>query len=309
VPDYKNLNGQKMILLYITLGNQTALHGQAAFSIYSFIAKGNGLFTINIITDSPNYYAHLDDQIIVRPISNEILNEWKGRYDFFWRIKIKAIEWMCREYPGRPVIYLDTDTFFYGDVSELQSILKNGNAIMHEDEGPLSAMPEKTAKKMWGQIKGALFGGLKMIQEEKMWNAGVAGCPNTKQLLECDLALKICDEMCAAGVTPRLIEQFALSVALNHIYKIKSVDSLIGHYWSNKEEWNDTIASFFLKTYFEKKTTEEIINSMSLFNFSALPVKKIESNTARRLNKKIGKLFKTKSIGYIDTKDQNAKES
>ena len=85
-----------MNLLYITFGSNTAVHMQAAFSIYSFLARFEKYNSVNIITDNKLYYQHLEDRVNIIEMTEEELKEWKGEYQFFWRIKIKAIEKICK---------------------------------------------------------------------------------------------------------------------------------------------------------------------------------------------------------------------
>lgn len=289
-----------MNLLYITFGENVLVHSQAAFSVYSFLAHKQHVHSVTILTDAPQYYTHLKDVAHVVPVTKATLQEWEGPHLFFWRFKIRAIEWMCEQYPGKPVLYLDTDTFLYTDGRGLKKQMKSGHALMHELEGPLSKAGSKTEKKMWQQVKGRTFGGVPMKATDNVWNAGVVGTPNTRGGEECRLALQICDEMCAAGVTRRLIEQFALSVALHKVYGLVHASDHIAHYWSSKPGWNKAITEFFTEAYCAGKDRQEVIGSMSQFDYRQHPVKKIEKNTARRLNRLVDRVFKAKKTVYLD---------
>ena len=288
-----------MNLLYITFGVNTAVHMQAAFSIYSFLARFEKYNSVNIITDNKLHYQHLEDRVNIIEMTEEELKEWKGEYQFFWRIKIKAIEKICNVYPGEPVLYLDTDTFLWGNILSIQNDLATGKAFMHENEGALSGKKSKTEKKMWQQIDGKTFGNIQMQFTECMWNAGVVFTPNQKEGKDCELALNICDEMCRAGVTKRLIEQFSLSVALNHFYGLSEANTVIAHYWSAKEPWNKAIADFFLEAYFAKWSYDAIIHKLQHFDTSMLPVYQRTRNTNLRLNNMINKIFSPKGVQYL----------
>ncbi|MDB5193392.1 MAG: hypothetical protein JWQ96_2955 [Segetibacter sp.] len=288
-----------MHLLYITFGENVFVHAQAAYSIYSFISKKEAIRSINVITDSPTYYNHIGSAINILPIDEKQLEEWKGPHDFFWRIKIKALQKVSQLYAGEAMVYLDTDTLLYSNIDALQNVLAAGHAIMHEDEGPLEKAVSKTEKKMWKQVKERTFGGVIMTGAKHMWNAGVVGTPNTKAGTEYDLALNICDEMCAAGVKRRLIEQFALSTALSEVYGIKPAEEFIAHYWSNKEEWEKHIAMFFTEAYAKGYSTEEAAAVIEAFDFAKIPVKKRIKNTAVRLHALVDKLVKPREEVYL----------
>lgn len=288
-----------MHLLYIIFGKNTALHAQGAFSIYSFLTQKKLVTTITVMTDAPEYYLHLKEEVVIIHLDDAILKEWQGPHLFFWRIKIKAIESLCRQYKGDAVMYVDTDTFLYGDGQALVNELQKGTALMHQEEGPLSKGHSKTEKLMWQQAKGGSFGGMSITETSGMWNAGIVAIPNTNGGKECELALAICDDMCAAGITKRLIEQFALSLSLAQFYGLQAAGGIVAHYWSNKEEWNKEIYAFFAESFFKQHTSVQIIGLMKEFDFSLYPVKKITKNTANRLHKKTDQLFKPKEIVYI----------
>lgn len=288
-----------MNLLYITFGNNVAVHSQAAFSVYSFLAADEKPDSINIITDAPHYYTHLKEQVRIIAVAEKQLEEWKGPYHFFWRIKIKALQWMCKEYAGQPVIYLDTDTFLYKPVAAIKKQLMEGCALMHEDESALSSAGTKTEKKMWQQVKNRTFAGLVINAQHHMWNAGVVATPNTKEGAECVLALQLCDEMCAAGVTQRLIEQFALCVALQQTYGLQPAHESIAHYWSNKKEWDERTKAFFTEAYTKAYSKAELIKAMRSFDFTQIPIKKRIKNTGRRLHHLVDQLFGVKEEVYV----------
>ena len=272
-----------MNLLYITFGNHQLVHLQAAYSIYSFLNGGHGIASINVITDSPAHYAHFGRSIHLMHASEEDLAEWKGAYDFFWRIKIEGIKKICALYAGSPVVYLDTDTFFYKTPQYLYENLAANHALMHENEGSLAQKKSKTEKRMWRQVKGKTFGGLAMQPGFCMWNAGVVATPNTLDNQENILALAICDEMCRQGVTRRLIEQFALSVAYQHTYGLVPASHSIAHYWSAKDVWNHHITEFMTEAFLCNYPQQKIAALLSAYDKSAIPVSQKTGSTNRRI--------------------------
>jgi hypothetical protein len=288
-----------MNLLYLTFGSNASIHMQAAFSICSFLSNPTAPNSVNIITDNKKYYTHLGSYVNLIELTKEELLGWRGPHDFFWRIKIKAIEKICAMYPGEAVVYLDTDTFLYGDAASLAEQLKNGHALMHENEGALSAKKSKTERKMWQQIAGKNFGKLSMAATDCMWNAGVVATPNTLGGAECKLALDICDEMCGSGVTKRLIEQYALSLALSHSYGLHHASSLIAHYWSTKEIWNNRLNDFFVEAYFAQWDTDKLIAESKALNKNDLPIYQRIKNTRLRLAGLIARAFPAKDIQYL----------
>lgn len=288
-----------MNLLYLTIGDNISNHIQAQFSIYSFLLQKHELNTINVITDKPAYYNNLTHEINIISINKETINKWEGEYNFFWRVKIKAIEMLCSMYKNEPVVYLDSDTFLYSDITPFKAALIKGSAFMHENEGQLSTAKSKTVKKMWAQVKQKVYSNITILPTHSMWNAGVVAFPNTKNNKECELALNITDEMCKQGVTKRLIEQFALSVALHEMYNLREANNVIAHYWSNKESWNNAIEKFFISANFRSLTFEQTVREIKDVDFSKLPVKIKTKNTNRRLKTLTDKLFPHKDLLFI----------
>lgn len=288
-----------MDLLFLTFGPNIKNHYQANYCILSFLKQKEEVNSINIYTDQPDFYKHLQDYVNVVYVTEQMLNEWKGKHDFFWRVKIKALEHYISLNNNATLVYLDSDTFLYNDIHEFKSILKD-KASMHENEGKLSELKSKTEKLMWQQVSNKSFGGIIINKGHSMWNAGVVGIPANNNLKAVKLALSVCDDLCAANVTRRLIEQFALSVALEETYGLTPADKWVGHYWSNKEEWNGYISHFFLDSYLKNYTTEQDIDRMSSADFAQLPIRKIEKNTKMRLISILNKVFPPKQISYID---------
>lgn len=289
-----------MNLLYLVFGQNINNHIEAHFSIYSFLTQGEKINTINVVTDYPDFYTDFKNYINVIEVDEKILNDWKGGHNFFWRIKIKAIEMLCNLYKNQPVLYLDADTFLYKNIEPLKITILQGAALMHKDEGKLSVLKSKTVSKMWSQVQHNIYSGIAILPSHSMWNAGLVATPNKKNNEECLLALAICDEMCEQNVTPRLIEQFALSVALDKTYGLQSADNSIAHYWSNKDEWNKVIEHFFISAQFKSLTVDQIIETIKSFDFSKVAVELKMRNTNRRLKSFIEKNYPAKNILFVN---------
>ena len=118
-----------MHLLYCTFGNHFHHHLQAAFSAMSFLQQRNEIDSINIITDTPWFYNNLKGHVNVITVTPEKIKEWKGPHDYFFRVKIKAIQQIASMYAGSPVMYCDTDTFLYGNMAELKADLLKGKPL------------------------------------------------------------------------------------------------------------------------------------------------------------------------------------
>ena len=289
-----------MNLLYLVFGNQPEIHAQANFSILTFLQQKEQLEYIIVLTDSPSYYNHIkDERLKIEIIDDAQLTAWKGPYSFFWRIKIKAIEYIANLYQEHSLLYVDADTFLFRDLSALKTLLESGNNVMHINEGKLSEMKSKTTSKMWKQIRGKSFANITMSKDDCMWNAGAVGISKSKFKDTIPLALELCDTMCEAKVTDRLIEQFALSVALNKTADLNAADTNIGHYWGNKKEWNQLIQNFFLSSHLKELSYEMQLSELQKLDFTTLPIFVKTPNTRERLINFVTRLFSDKHKTYI----------
>lgn len=288
-----------MHILYCTFGNRFSNHLQAAFSAMSFLQQPNEVKSINIITDAAPFYQHLAKHANIIPVTPEKIKEWKGPHDFFWRVKIKAIEQIANMYTGSPVIYCDTDTFLYSNITSLKAELLGGKAYMHEDEGALSTLKDKTSKRTWRALAGRTFGGLVMKPTDHMWNAGVVSTPNNQNGKDIELALQICDEMCAGGVPFRLVEQYSLSLALNHIYTLGDATPWIAHYWRNKEDWDPFILAWIAEQQFKGKNFEEMLAGFAQLDLSQVPVIIKRKYTAVKWHRAVDWLFPPRNHKYV----------
>ena len=291
-----------MRLLYLVFGSNVKNHLQCRFSILTFLRQQADLSGITVLTDAPNFYQHLADYLTVVPMPEHTLREWQGEYNFFWRVKIKALQYLAQQYPGQALLYLDSDTFLHGSLPLLAQALARGGAFMHEPEGPLATLRSKTEQQMWQQTNNQTFGGVRVHSSHQMWNAGAVGIPGQSALQTINLALQICDDLCQAQVTPRLIEQFALSLALAEQHPLFAARPYIGHYWSAKEAWNEHITGFLLESYLQRRTMSQELIALNDFDFQAAPVKKMERNTMFRLKRLVERLFPAREVTYAASK-------
>lgn len=271
---------------------------QAYFSIYTAWARKNSEDRIIAVTEEPSLFHSFEDKIVTIPINKEVIKEWEGKYQFFWRVKIKALQLIAEKYPTDSILYLDSDTFFYENMDSLRNGLKNGQNYMHLEEGKLSKLSSKTEKLMWQQLKGKTYNNVKIDENSAMWNAGLIGI-SPKHFGCLELTLGINDEMCADKVTRRLIEQFSFSVGLNEFSKLKSADDVVGHYWGNKKEWNNIIGLFLKECFMKNYSLDEIVGEVKKMDLIQNPIRVRESNTQRKLKTFIDQFFKDKKAVFI----------
>ncbi len=288
-----------MNIVYLVFGDNLDNYQQVYFSIYTaFLHKTND-DKIIVIAENTSLFDFFGDKIEVISINRAIIKEWEGKYQFFWRVKIKALELIAQKYPSDSILYLDGDTFFYNSIEILKKGLLQGENYMHVNEGKLSKLTTKTEKLMWNQMKKKTYSGIKIDENTCMWNAGLIGISN-KHLQCLKLTLDVNDELCANNVTRRLIEQFAFSISLNNFSKLLPSTNVVGHYWGNKAEWNILISNFLKECFMKQYSFEQIISKVKQMDLKQYPVWVRRSNTQKRLKKIIDNCYKDLKPKYIE---------
>lgn len=286
-----------MNIVYLVFGDNYKSYQQAYFSILTMLSEASSEDKVIIITDHKDYFTIFGEKVEVIEIDNDILKEWKGPYNFFWRVKIKALLTVNEKYPNSSIFYLDSDTFLINDFKDIKKQLDQGNNLMHLNEGHLNKIPYKTERVMWKQMKNKDHAGITISSSHCMWNAGVVAI--SKHDTKClSLALALCDSMCKSNVRPRLIEQFSFSVALGEYTKLVAAEKSIGHYWGNKKEWNELISKFIIESSLKSITLEEQINTVKEHINLKVPIVKMQSSTRGKLGKLLDKMF-SERITYI----------
>lgn len=285
-------------LVYFVIGDNLANFQQVTFSIASFLPQLDPSDQVIVVTDHPEYLKLFDGKIQCIQKNENELKEWKGPYQFFWRIKIKLLQSIAELNPKSDILYLDSDTFLYGNLNDIRTIFHEQKNVMHCNEGQLHSLNSKTEKLMWDQVKNKTYQKIQINNASCMWNAGVVGIPSVNSHL-LKTALEICDEMCSQEVTRRLIEQFALSLALSDQNNCLSTENIIGHYWATKKHWGEKIQALLLQNYLQQGGLDQLVGTVLDFDKTSLPIYSKTSNTRHRLMKLLEKIFPEKNLKYL----------
>lgn len=292
-----------MIVLYLAFGLNQHIHHQVAFSAITILSWNNPNIEVIIFTDVPKFYQLLQGRVKLRVPKPATLADWKGPYNYFFRVKIKALQEILKESSAHHLLYLDGDTFCFGDPAKLVKLLENGNHLMHAREGKLGTLPTKTEQRMWKMCSGRSFGGVRVTEQSTMYNAGVIGLHREKAAVAAECALAVCDDLLKAEVPERLVEQLAFSLALAEYGGVKAANHSIGHYWGNKVEWNHFISDFFVRQSLECNTIDIFLKSVRLIDFQAIPVYRKQSSTHRKLTQWVDKHFFNDRQAFASTEE------
>lgn len=281
-----------MKILYLAFGQNRDIYLQVHYSALTFLAKNKDI-KICVATDQVSWFSRLNmsENVELCPISPSELNEWKGKHDFFLRIKLKAMQRQLLHSPEDDMLYIDGDTFCGGDISSIEEGMKKGCFFMHINEGLL----QKNWEMLWRRLEGKIFDDIEINERTYMWNSGVVGLPAIHGISTINRCLTVCDQLCEElaknSEDVRLMEQLAMSLVLQKMGELCPADKLIGHYWGNKEYWNQIIANSLSVSLIKGNSLQDDISELNRMSFDGLPLviiaKKKPVNLLTRLTNKL----------------------
>ncbi|WP_448528274.1 hypothetical protein [Raineya sp.] len=255
------------------------LHNRTIFSVLSLLCYYPVQIDdkILIYTDQINYYQKfLSESSLVEYhlLSQEKIQEMMGDDDLIHRVKIGVIENATLQYPQNNIFYIDSDTFFYQDFSEIISKIEPQTSIMHKFEYQMSFLGTyPTNDKDHFRAVYDLLSQHKFIIQNKetaippesfaSWNAGIIGLhKNNFHWLKA--VYELTDQL-YAPTKNHACEQYAFSYFLQTRSKLIDCEKYNRHYWHRIEKkivdeflakkLNDSFANLSLEE--KKSLTEE----------------------------------------------------
>lgn len=223
---------------------------QTVFSVISLLAslKEPSAAQILIYTDQESYFRKFFEdhpQIHYEPLSQEVIQKWRGEIQFVHRLKIEMLLHAEAKYKGK-FIYLDGDTYFLSSPMPLFRKIDVGHTLMHLPEGKISALRDPLSRKIKRFLRREQFdleGTRYMISPDLiMWNAGVIGYASSHQgLLKKILHLT---DLTYKKYQKHVMEQLSVSEVLQKATTVQRTDDVIYHYWNQKEEYQALIQNF-----------------------------------------------------------------
>lgn len=226
---------------------------EALYLIFSYIRNHKNWLSNEvafvIYTDLAEEFAILQkytDIFFIESINQSQIIDWHGEPAFLHRGKIKMIEDFFQKYEGH-LLYMDTDTYFLKESSEIFEKIRAKRNLMHTAEGKISSKKNPIFSKIYKFIKNQHFTistgkTIKIPTETIMWNAGVIGLHHSKKYLIQEI-LELCDVM-YKKYDKHVMEQLSFSYILENENFIEASDAYIFHYWDFKE-FRKTLKEFF----------------------------------------------------------------
>ncbi len=289
-------------VLYLAFGDKLSIYSQTFFSMQTLWAV-NPETSIHVVTDCPqNFIRFQGTSLTVHAVSRATIKEWlwTGSRSFIFRAKQKAIELLVEKEPHVPVLYLDSDTFFFAPMDSLAASLQAGVAVMHEREGMLARLKSKTEKHVWRRVGNKVVEGVSIAPDLYMWNAGVLGIPAKEAGQAVRLATRLSDTLSSLVKRNHFMEQMAFSIVLHNAYTLAPAKGCVAHYWGNKQGWDEEIRSFYLRSHMRRLSVAEEVELLRHdFNFGKIPYRIVQNNTARRLHAKVDRWLPNKGEEFV----------
>jgi hypothetical protein len=226
-----------------------------------------------IYTDNPDFFKkHLPAfHIEFFYLSPALLEEMLDNKGFFHRRKVDVIDRTFKQYPHTDLLFIDTDTFFYGDAKKLFVPYENGKSFMHKREYRL-AKAENIFSVFNQEQYPADF--IKLIQSRDFtvgseqvnfgtndysWNSGVLGLDKSFASFMPDV-FDLTDEFYLHSKW-FVSEQLAFALILQKTTQISPTNDIIVHYWGKRQK---ALIDQKIKQLFANSSPAELVNSKAL---------------------------------------------
>lgn len=229
-------------IVYQSYGNNDVFK-QTLFSIFTLQyylseTRINFPYSIIVYTDKPEIFSKYNLETSL--LSQNLIQEWKGKYNFLHRVKIIIIEDVARRY-NDSIIYIDSDTYFIKSPILLFKKISSEISLMLNNEGQISKNNQKLLFNFLSNKTNLDIGNNKIF----MWNAGLIGIDKSNIHL-INKILELNDNIYEKFYR-HIVEQFSFSYYLQINTNIYSCDDYLIHYCGDKELVVE-ILSRFLET-------------------------------------------------------------
>lgn len=235
------------------------------FTLYHHVGAKRNDFLFVIYTDSEREI--LDKYLVGLPVKLEILSKeqvrtFRGEDDYVFRLKPLIIRDYFLKYK-RKILYMDTDTFFMRNPTEMINSISVGQTIMNAKEynlidgGEVETLHWFNLRQGLKQHKYVINGEVFSIPLDiMMWNAGVIGISYEDSPLINEV-INLIDQMYSKCMVFN-VEQFVTSYILQTNTQLRSSEDYIDHYWlkSVKNTFNQRIPVFLEENI--NKTGQEL---------------------------------------------------
>jgi hypothetical protein len=227
-------------LVYIATGREEFLV-QAEYAVRSALAwRGDHDLEVLVYTDQPERFARLDARLRPVVVSPGEMRAWRGRWDFFYRVKPIVVGEALRAGGDGKAILIDADTYFVAPVAGAFARFGPGRAVMHLREYHVGTHATGQMRKFRRRMGRSRFRGDAVEVDFWMWNSGAVGLDASDTALIDDW-IAFVDEVYPTNPKP-IVEQYGLSLLLQgRGMPIAALDDLLVHYFHDKDRHVEAI--------------------------------------------------------------------
>ena len=154
-------------------------------------------------------------------------------------MKVAALAELSKDFSESPILFVDSDTFFFDPVGKVLARIDKGHAVLHRLEYPVLTCPTGQLQRFRHRMGNFSFRGSSVDLSADMWNSGVIGLhPSQVHLLNTVLAFI---DAISPTYNKQLVEQYAVSYFLQKNAEIRAAEDCVFHYWQQKQEYQEAI--------------------------------------------------------------------
>jgi len=221
-------------LVLLSYGGHDEQVGETKYAILSAYRRLAPSDDIEIVlyTDNPGMFE--DMPVRLRLVGQEELAAWSGPAGYPYRRKLEALSDALNR-TGRPVVFVDSDTWFLKSPARLFQRIGRDRSVMHIREGSLRnpkgpsdwrEFIDAAQRRTWLTASGSPVD----ISSDIMWNSGVIGLDPLNGVLVDD-ALALVDQVKRSECDLWCIEQFAVGHSLMRSTTLTPAYDVVFHYW------------------------------------------------------------------------------
>jgi hypothetical protein len=220
-------------IAYLATGSD-AVRDQALYSALTARAwRGDLPLALHVFTDVPEPFRALGPGVEIVPVDRRQERRWRGPWGFLYRMKPMVLADLSRRFPSDPLLFVDADTYWAGDVGRAFARIGPTSAVMHEREYFVGTLGTQQIRNFRRRMRRSTFRGAPIDVDAWMWNSGVVGLHPTHAPIIADW-IGYLDEVHPRNRKP-IVEQFAISWLLQRrVESLAACDDVVVHYWSDK---------------------------------------------------------------------------
>jgi len=220
-------------IAYLATGPDS-VRTQALYSARTALAwRGDLPLAVHVYTDQPADFRDLDGAAEIVPVDRALERRWRGPWGFLYRMKPKVLEDLSRRHPADPILLLDADTYWTGEVGSAFARIAEDSAVMHAREYFVGTLGTPQIRNLRSRMRRARFRGAPVDVEAWMWNSGAVGLHPAHAPIIGEW-IDYLDEVHPLNRKP-IVEQFAISWLLQRrVDRLEPCDDLVVHYWADK---------------------------------------------------------------------------